>query len=84
MRTSRRHAKYNRKAERNTRATPRSSQWDGWPPPDYQAANAVAPEAPRIVNQVGKPVYERLRRQKPPRFNKTHDPVTAEEWIKRL
>ena len=57
------------------------------PPPAQpapQAANPVAPEVPPAVNQVGEPVYERFRRQKPPRFDGTHDPATAEEWFKRL
>ena len=36
--------------------------------PALQAANSVAPEVPPAVNQVGEPVYERLRRQKLPRF----------------
>ena len=36
------------------------------------------------MNQVGEPVYERFRRQKPPQFDGTHDPSTAEEWFKRL
>ena len=52
--------------------------------PASQPANPVAPEASPVVNQVGETVYERFRRQKPPRFDGTHDPATAEEWFKRL
>ena len=50
--------------------------------PDYQAANSVASKAPCVVNQVGEPVYERFQCRKPLQFGRTHDPVTAEEWIK--
>ena len=49
-----------------------------------QAVNPVVPEVPPAVNQVGEPVYERFMCQKPPRFDGTHDPTTAEKWFKRL
>ena len=42
------------------------------------------PPAPRAGVVVGEPVYERFQCQKPPRFEGTPDPATAEEWIKRL
>ena len=42
------------------------------------------PEVPQEAPFVGEPVYERFRRQKPPRFDGTHDPALAEEWIKKL
>ena len=51
--------------------------------PNPRAANPIAPEAPKAVEQVGEPIYEWFRRQKPPRFDGTPDPATAEEWIKR-
>ena len=38
----------------------------------------------RAVEQVGEPTYERFRLQKPPKFDRTPDPATAEDWIKRL
>ena len=47
--------------------------------PAPQAANSVAPEVPPVVNQVGEPLYERFRCQKPPQFGGTHDPATAKE-----
>ena len=34
--------------------------------------------------QVGKLVYERFRCQKPPIFNGSHDPVEAEDWLKKV
>ena len=52
--------------------------------PNPRAANPIAPEAPKAVEQVGEPIYERFRRQKLPRFDETLDPATAEEWIKCL
>ena len=51
--------------------------------PNPRAANPIAPEAPKAVEQVEEPIYERFRRQKLPRFDGTPDPATAEEWIKR-
>ena len=57
------------------------------PPPAQlapQAANPVASKMPPVVNQVGQPVYERFRRQKPPQFDGTHDPTTAKKWFKHL
>ena len=45
-------------------------------------------EAPQVVipirAEVGELVYERFRRQKPPTFNGSHDPVEAEDWLKNV
>ena len=64
------------------------------PAPVAPEVPALAPAAPAVPNPhppapradviVGEPVYERFRCQKPPRFEGTLDPTTAEEWIKRL
>ena len=34
--------------------------------------------------QVGETVYEHFKRQKPPIFNDSHDPVEAEDWLKKV
>ena len=34
--------------------------------------------------EVREPIYERFRRQKPPTFNGSHDPVEAEDWLKKV
>ena len=41
--------------------------------PAPQGANPVALEVPYAVNQVGEPVYERFRHQKPPQSDGIHD-----------
>ena len=45
-------------------------------------------EAPPVVipilAQVGEPVYEHFRRQKSPTFNGSHNPVEAEDWLKKV
>ena len=57
------------------------------PAPEGQPQEPVQ-EAPPVVipalAQVGEPVYERFRRQKPPTFNGSHDPVEAEDWLKKV
>ena len=57
------------------------------PAPEGQPQEPVQ-EAPPVVipalAQVGEPVYERFRRQKPPTFNGSHDPVEAEDWLKKI
>ena len=47
--------------------------------PNPRAANPIAPKAPRAVEEVGEPIYERFRCQNPTRFDGTPDPATAEE-----
>ena len=45
-------------------------------------------EAPQVVipvrAEVGEPVYERFRCQKPPTFNSSTDPVEAKDWLKKV
>ena len=45
-------------------------------------------DAPQVVipvrAEVGEPVYEHFRRQKPPTFNGSTDPVEAEDWLKKV
>ena len=59
----------------------------GEPAPGGQPQEPVQ-EAPQVVipvrAEVGEPVYERFRRQKPPIFNGSHDPVEAEDWLKKV
>lgn len=39
---------------------------------------------PDVAPVIGEPVYERFRKQKPPVFEGGPDPVTAENWIKKI
>ena len=43
--------------------------------PNPRAANPIAPEAPRAVEQIGESIYKRFRHQKLPRFDGTPDPA---------
>ena len=59
----------------------------GEPALGAQRQDPVRPEGPAVVAavpQVGEPVYERFRRQKPPMFSGSPDPAEAEDWLKKI
>ena len=59
----------------------------GEPELGAQRQDPVRPEGPAVVAavpQVGEPVYERFRRQKPPMFSGSPDPAEAEDWLKKI
>ena len=57
------------------------------PAPGGQPQELVQ-EAPQVVilvrAEVGEPVYERFRHQKPPTFNGSTNPVEVEDWLKKV
>ena len=54
------------------------------PPAPPVAVNAPVPVAQPEVLHVGEPIYERFRRQRPPSFDGSPDPVEAEDWLKKI
>ena len=59
----------------------------GEPTLGAQRQDSVRPEGPKVVAamlQVGEPIYECFRCQKPPVFSGSPDPAEAEDWLKKI